>query len=452
MRSLLARIFLSFWLIIGITIGLAALAGYYYAERMRAAAENFEIRDVMFAAGRALEEHGRDGLVDWLESRPRGDAMLLYVLDAEGRELLGRRVPRRVRHFLHRGQAHFRDRAGHPDLPENLRPARPFTQLVAPDGDLYTLVAIPAHRRNWLDERRFPLLLVLAIIVSGGISYLLARTLSRPVESLRGATVALADGKLDTRVGTDVRRRRDELGLLARDFDTMAEKLESAARRQAELSRNVSHELRSPLARLRVALELARRRAGDLPEFARIDAETERLDRLIGQILRYTRLDAESSELPAEADLADLLREVVENVNYECRSDGVAGVSVEFTANASPRLAVHADALQSAVENVLRNAVRHSPANATVDLSLDAGDGQATIEIADRGPGVDAAELGELFEPFFRTRTARTNADWPGSGLGLAIAARAVRLHDGRIRAENVPGGGLRVVIELPLA
>lgn len=451
MKSLLVRIFLSFWLIIGITTGVGALAGYYYAERMREAVETFELDDTLLEASAALDANGRAGLKRWLRKRPRTEPVSLYVLDADEKDLLGRRLPGRVRHRLHRKESRFWGRHSNP--PGNLRPARPLSQLVAPDGEVLTLVAVPSHNgyRRWLDERLFPLLALLALLVSGGVSYFLARTLSRPVRFLRSATVSIANGEFDTRVSPRLKRRRDELGLLARDFDRMADKLQRSSEQQTELSRNISHELRSPLARLRVALELARRQAGDLPEFSRIDAETERLDGLIGQILRYTRLDASATEEPTAVDLTGLLREVVENVNYECRDEGIEGIAVELTVLASPTMAAYPDALQSAVENVLRNAVRHSPANTTISITLDGDDRQATIDVVDRGPGVLDSEIGELFEPFFRTRAALQNGDWPGSGLGLAIAARAVRLHGGTIRAENRREGGLRVRIELPL-
>lgn len=454
MRSLLIRIFLSFWLIIGVSTGVAAVAGYYYAERMREAAENFQIDDALLEASRALDLDGRNGLERWLRQRPRKDPISIYVLDAGEQDLLGRRVPRRVRHLLHKylspsGPAH-RDGG----TPGNLRPARPLTQLVAPDGSVFTLVAVPTHHpyRRWLDERLFPLFLLLALLVSGSVSYLLARTLSQPVRYLRDAAVAIAGGALDTRVSPHLKKRRDELGLLARDFDRMASELQKSYRQQTELSRNISHELRSPLARLRVALELARREAGELPELARIDVETERLDQLIGQILRYTRLDANAVETPQHVELRELLREVVENVNYECRDEGIDGISVTFEATVSPTLAVYPEALKSAVENVLRNAVQHSPADSTVDVSLQVHSSRVVVSVVDRGPGVDPEELGELFEPFFRTRSARHSNGRSGSGLGLAIAARAVRLHRGAIRAENRSGGGLGVVIELPLA
>jgi two-component system sensor histidine kinase CpxA len=308
------------------------------------------------------------------------------------------------------------------------------------------------HRPHgyWEGAPAGSLLLILALIVSGVVSYLLARAISNPVRTLRQATVSLAEGDMNRRVASTVGKRRDELGMLARDFDAMAEKLQRAAAQQTELSRNISHELRSPLARLRVALELAKRKAGELPEFGRIDDETERLDRLIGQILSYTRMEAGSQSEPASIDLGDLVQEVVENVNFECRAEGYEGVTVEAQLEAAPTVTGYAEALTSAIENILRNAVRHSPPNqkVTIRVAEEPGDIVA-IEILDHGEGVPHDELPQLFKPFFRTRSATADSRKRGTGLGLAIAERAVKLNGGTVDARNRQPSGLIVTIRL---
>ncbi|MGH8166153.1 MAG: HAMP domain-containing sensor histidine kinase, partial [Woeseiaceae bacterium] len=338
--------------------------------------------------------------------------------------------------------------------PTNLRRARALSQLVSRDGDVYTILVSSTHRRHgyWEGAPAGSVLLILALIVSGIVSYLLARAISNPVRKLRDATVSLAEGNMNSRVAASLGNRRDELGMLARDFDAMAEKLQRAAAQQTELSRNISHELRSPLARLKVAMELAKRQTGELPEFDRIDDETERLDRLIGQILSYTRMESGSQAELKPIDLADLVQEVVENVNFECRAGGYEGVSVVTELNASPTVSGYADALTSAIENIVRNAVRHSPPNEKVIVRIPAGlDGMATIEVLDEGQGVAADELPHLFEPFFRTRMATADSRNRGTGLGLAIAERAVKLNGGTVTAENRKTGGLRVVISLSI-
>jgi two-component system sensor histidine kinase CpxA len=278
---------------------------------------------------------------------------------------------------------------------------------------------------------------------------LLARTMSRPVQKLRDATRALADGNFDNRVASSIGRRKDELGLLARDFDVMADNLQRSAAQQVELSRNVSHELRSPLARLRVALELARRRAGDLAEFDRIDAETERLDALIAQILSYTRLDALAEHPKQMASLNDVITDVVADVNYECRADGADRKSVVAEFSASIDLPMHTQSMKSAIENILRNAIRHTRPETRVLVKLAyTNPNLVSILIDDFGEGVAAEDLQKLFEPFFRSGDSAEKET--GSGLGLAIAKRAVEIHGGSISASNRADGGLRITIELP--
>jgi two-component system, OmpR family, sensor kinase len=448
-RSLLVRIFLSFWLIIGITIGAAALAGYYYAERLRVALENFDPGDTLVEASSALSAGGRAGLESWLREANRTGDITIYVFDSEGREMLGRTPPRRLARVLHRHGS----RSGARGDPMNLRRARPHSQLVSADGEVYTLLFSPLRRPAGI-RPGLPTgssLLVLVLVVSGVVSYLLARAISNPVRKLRHATVSLAEGRMDSRVASSVGDRRDELGMLARDFDAMAEKLQRAAAQQTELSRNVSHELRSPLARLRVAAELAKRKAGNLPEFEHMDEETERLDRLIGQILSYARLESGAQLERTRVNLSELVQEVVDNVNFECRSGEYDGVRVVSYTGAVPEFTGYAQALTSAIENIVRNAVRHSPPGGTVVVRLASRDQRATIEVLDDGKGVGDDELPRLFEPFFRTRSAALDSNKRGTGLGLAIAERAIRINGGTVTAANRTGGGLQVLVTLPL-
>lgn len=455
MRSLFVRFFLSFWLIIGITIGSAALGGFWYAERLREAIEDIElgVDDWLLEAGEALEAGGREGLVRWLRAFPQSGAVSIFVFDSRGHDILDRRPPYGVRRTLRRHDGHRHGRRDSDEDPRSLRRSRPLPQLVAANGDTYTFIAAPAQMPDtvWTNADARWLLLVLAILISGLVSYGLARAISRPVQKLRDATIAFADGKLDVRVADSLGRRNDELGMLGQDFDAMAENLQTAVEQQIELSRNVSHELRSPLARMRVALELAKRQVGDLPELDRLVLEAEHLDDLVGQILSYTRLDSGSRSEPQPVDLEDVIREVAENVNFECRSEGIAGISVHTEIAASPRFSGYRDALTSAIENVVRNGVYHSPANGEVRVSLNQADRTAVIEIRDDGPGVEASDLAKLFDPFFRTRASASTGNQHGTGLGLAIAERAVRKNKGQITACNHDDGGLVVRITLPL-
>jgi two-component system sensor histidine kinase CpxA len=453
MKSLFVRFFLSFWLIIGITIGAAAIGGFWYAERMRDAMESFELGDSMLDASAALDAGGREGLASWLKDFPQSQAVTIFVLDQRGHDILERRVPPWISRVFRRHRQHDHDYRRNLDEPVNLRRARPAPQLVTASGDTYTFFVMPSRIPDAVlgstDARL--LLLIFALLASGLVSYALASAISRPVRKLRDATVALADGDLNVRVADSIGKRRDEVGMLGREFDSMAEKLQRAALQQTELSRNISHELRSPLARMRVAVELAKRQAGELPEFDRLDVEAERLDSLIGQILSYTKLDVAPNQEPEPVKLDDLISEVVENVNYECKAEGISGVSVSSEIVSSPSICGYPGALVSAIENILRNAVRHSPPNSDVTIRLEQKDGEAIVKVADHGPGVDEDDLPELFKPFFRTRKSAESGRDHGTGLGLAIAERAVRMNGGRIGAENRVGGGLIVRIFLPV-
>ena len=453
MRSLTVRIFLSFWLIIALLIGIAAVAGYTYAERLRNAFENFEVSETAVAASAALTSGGRAGLEGWLRDRPPGSPLVVFVVDADGEELLGRRLPFHVARMIRRldsrrGGSHSRRSRRGGDSPD-IRLARPLTQIVGPDGATYRLVVSP--KRNpfgeWVAERAGPAFLLLSLLVSGAVSFALARAIARPVQTFRAATVSIANGQLNTRVAASMRNRRDEIGMLAHDLDAMADKLQSASAQQTELTRNISHELRSPLARLRVALELARRQAGDLPEFARIDRETERLDALIGQILSYSRMESPADEARQLSNVGDLLSEAVDNANYESASRGVV---VRMTDPCAIETLAYPAALSSAFENILRNAVRHSPDGAEIQVTSDVAANVLNVSIEDSGTGVADEALERLFEPFFRaTQPGAEGSD--GTGLGLAIARRAVENHGGTIAAANAPDGGLVVTVSLPI-
>ncbi len=452
MRSLLFRIFVAFWSIILITIVVAALIGHSYAERTRIALQSFEVGDAVLEASESLQENGREGLTDWLRSLPGAAESLVYIVDDDGNDLLGRRLPAVIRismrRFGHRGM-----RPPHPrrDRP-NLRPARPFTQLIGPDDSVYTVFVMPPQSisSRWIAERGRAVLIVLALLVSAAVSYLLARTLSKPVRQLRESANSIAEGKLDTRVADGLGNRRDELGLLAKDFDRMADELQRAWLKQTELTRNISHELRSPLARLRVALELVRRKTGDLADLDRIDAETERLDELIGRLLEFSKLDVEPDDAKSRIDLVDLIESVVEDVRYEYSDSGVS-VGIDVMPGASCNVDAYPNALRSCLENVLRNAVQHSRGDGDVQVRLSLEGGQVAIAVEDRGGGVADEELDRIFEPFYRSKATREDQTRRSGGLGLAIALRAVALHEGSIRARNTDSG-LRIDIRLPLA
>jgi len=450
MRSLLLRIFVAFWSIIVITIIAAGAVGYLYAERARSAMENFEVSDAMLEASTALKEQGREGLTEWLRSLKGPTSTLIYVIDERGEDLLGRRLPSSARAVLRRFDSPRFRRPPPARAAGNLRPARPFTQLVGPDNDVYTMIVLPPQGAvgRWLSQRGGAGFIIIALLVSAVVSYLLARAISRPIRRFRESAVAIGAGNLDTRVSDRVGRRRDEIGLLAEDFDRMTSELQSAWQRQTELSRNVSHELRSPLARLRVALELARRKTGDLAELDKIDLETERLDELIGQILEYSRLDSSREVKRVQVDMDELLQSVVEDVRYEFEQPGG---KTRFDVQLAERALVNGypGALRSGLENVLRNSVQHNRDGVAVSVRLRNDESHVIVTVDDEGGGVPDEDLRNIFEPFYRAKTKTADVKGAGSGLGLAIASRAITLNGGTLTASNSEKG-LRVEIRLP--
>ena len=262
------------------------------------------------------------------------------------------------------------------------------------------------------------------------------------------------------RVGPSLGRRRDELASLASDFDEMAEKIQLLIDRQRRLLGDISHELRSPLARLNVALELARQRSGSEATSAleRIQREAEILNEMIGQLLALTRLESGAEEIrKVKVDLESLLRDVVKDADFEARA---RNRSVRLAASEPVTIEGVPNLIRRAIENVVRNAVHYTAEQTEVAIKLfrdseapqSAGKADhelAVIVVRDHGPGVPAEVLNEIFRPFYRVDEAR-DREAGGVGLGLAIAERAVRLHGGNVGAANASDGGLVVTIKLP--
>lgn len=296
---------------------------------------------------------------------------------------------------------------------------------------------------------------ILAVLLTPGVlCYLLARYIVSPVVKLRAVTKQVAGGDLSARVGPLLGGRRDELAEMGRDFDRMAAKIETLMTSQQRLLRDISHELRSPLARLNVALDLARRRAGDKATGAleRIERESRRINEIIGQLLTLIRGESDADGLRQETvDLSRLVTEVSEDADFEARSQ-----------NRTARVVINDDCrttgtytlLRSAVENVIRNAAHYTDEGTAVEVSHQRrsinGDGYGVITVRDHGPGVPEETLADIFRPFYRVEEAR-DPDSGGTGLGLAITARSVSLHDGTVRAFNAPDRGLIVEMRFPL-
>jgi two-component system sensor histidine kinase CpxA len=278
--------------------------------------------------------------------------------------------------------------------------------------------------------------------------YFVSSLLTRPLQKLAEAASKIAEGRLETRVDASLTRRRDEVAGLARNFDRMAVRIEALITGQRRLLGDVSHELRSPLSRLMVALSLVKQ--GPPEEAAenleRIGIEARRLDVLIGQLLTLTRIDSGVDRgSPARFDLANLVQEVANDGDFEARARN-RRVSVEHSD--ACKLNGYEELLRSGIENVVRNAIRYTAESTAVEISVGVADSRALIQVRDHGPGAPEAMLTQIFQPFCRLE----NGNSEGAGLGLAIAERSVAVHCGTIRARNAQGGGLAVEIELPLA
>lgn len=285
------------------------------------------------------------------------------------------------------------------------------------------------------------------LLTSIVLCYLLALYLTSPVRKLREATQKLADGDLSTRVAGQVGKRRDELSDLAHDFDVMAERIETLVVSQQRLNSDISHELRSPLARLNVALEIAKGKSNleTQPILDRIENESHRLNEMISRLLILAKLETNSELVePVRIDLAEIVREVAEDADFEAQAKGR---SVKVTWDDACTVLGSENLLRSAIENVLRNAVRYTAEGTAVDVSLTGNNGTAVLQVSDHGGGVPEKELANLFRPFYRVGEARDRTSG-GTGLGLAIAERAIKAHKGTITAKNTDKG---LLVEISL-
>ncbi len=274
--------------------------------------------------------------------------------------------------------------------------------------------------------------------------YILAVQLASPLRNLQQTVERFGSGDLGVRAAT---KRRDEFGKLARAFNKMADRIETLLTAERRLLQDVSHEIRSPLARLRFAVELARTSPDRDRAMDRIQKEVDRLTSLVSELLQVTRTenDPQSRNLE-ELSLPALLRDVVEDIRVEAEAHGC---QLALNAAEGPLVRGDRELLRRAVENVLRNAIRYAPPGSTVDLAVEHRNGSMLVQVRDRGPGVPEDALANLFKPFFRVEADRNRNSGGGVGLGLSIAQRAVAVHKGAIRARNADPG-LLVEIEIP--
>ena len=476
MGSLFTRAFLFFWAAI-VVFAMTTAA----VTAVNLAADAAEPQRLARQAQAVLDAGGRPALERWLAAHNLtldGSGRRVLVLDSYGGDILGQRRPR----FSPGPDAGPMpsgplsapadvdvpppDASGMtspPDRPPFVRGSRLppdislFPRLVAKDGTVYVLMFDPPPGRGPFSppfsRATILALLLIALAVSGLVSYAFARSMSRPLERLQATARRLAGGDLAARASARDAARRDEIGVLARELDAMAGRLSALIDARKQLLRDMSHELRSPLARLQMAVGIARQPGADeARQLERIERESERLEKLIADILDYARLERDPSTLERETvDVIELVRGVLRDAEFEFQAPaGRIVLSLEPEARPGGSLLPNADPaiLHTAVDNVVRNALLHG-GSGPIEVSVATNAGELAITVRDRGPGVPPRDLERIFEPFYRVATDGPRAE--GHGVGLALAGRAAGLHGGRVVAENAEGGGLRVRITLPI-
>jgi len=454
MKSLFITIFLWFWL--AMTLVVAAFAVSVMGTSRRLPPPNPEelVALTLETLGQtSLETLPRDGpsrVRELVRRISSPDKTRFSVFSMEHPELSVDRTPERVRGLVDKAQdddALHRSEDGETFI---------YAKRVRSDEAAVVVVFEAPQFEGFLesagDPRALGLRVAAVVLVGGLVCYWLARSITAPLRRLSAATGQLAQGDLGTRVGPELVRRGDELAELGLAFDRMAGKIETLVTAQQRLLQDVSHELRSPLTRLNVALALARRKApvDATDALDRIELEAQRLNRLIGQLLTLARFDSKSQELPKGVDVESLIKTIVQDAQFEADS---RRVSVRIVKSQAWSVLGHADLLYTALENVVRNAVRYTDEGTGVEISLDSSEDEhgqeVRIRVRDHGPGVPESELSNILQPFYSVDDGSVGRN-QATGLGLSIVDRVVQQLGGRIALSNATSGGLIFDIQLP--
>ena len=469
MRRLHVKIFMWFWLgvvvVSGTLVTLTELT-HSRADDDRQWREKYGPRVDLWARQEThiFRTQGSAALRTYVGSFQSDPGVRNYIFDASGRELLGRQaaapVPEIVASLHDAPQWMQHVDAGERVIAEKVIDARGDPYVVVVDFPGPSIMAQSLFEFLSVDVmggglyRTAVLRLAAVLIVAGLFCFLLARHIASPIDRLRSATRKIADEQLEARVDPSVLNRHDEIAALGLDFNRMAERIEGLVTAQRHLLSDVSHALRSPLARLNVALGLARRNSppSATEHLDRIERETERLNTLIGQLLTMSRVDSGVDlERRSVFDLATVVDEVATDADYEARGRRRA---VRVLQRRECRVEGAPDLLRSAVENVVRNAVRHTADGTTVEISMECRDGdgagRAVIQVRDHGPGVTGETVDHVFLPFHRSADGKSESP-SGTGLGLTITKRIFEVHGGAATAGNAAGGGFIVTLEIPM-
>ncbi|RMQ49562.1 Sensor histidine kinase [Pseudomonas cichorii] len=438
MRSLFWRILASFWLAIALVAGLSILLGHMLNQDAWILSRHPVLNDLPQKWVQIYEEQGAATAQDYLQNVKRRHRIDVQVLNDNGEPVVLGTFPPRAAAFEARQQDDSRQ------LPWR-RLTTEYTS--ASTGITYLLIfRIPHpeieewHRQSLM----WPLsALGIALVVLTLFSLLVTLSITRPLSRLRGAVHDLGQTSYQQHSLAQLANRRDEFGVLATDFNRMGARLQSLIGSQRQLLRDVSHELRSPLARLRIALALAERAEPAEREklWPRLSRECDRLEALISEILALARLDADFGS-PEPVDLGSMLHRLKNDTQLD---DAQQSIKVQVQDNL--QLQGWPDMLERAVDNLLRNALRFNPPGQPIDLQAVRVENHVQLSVRDHGPGVAEEHLSQLGEPFYRA-PGQTAA---GHGLGLAIAKRAAERHGGSLTLGNHPQGGFLATLEIPL-
>ncbi|MGF6594872.1 sensor histidine kinase [Pseudomonas sp. 2835] len=439
MRSLFWRILASFWLAIALVAGLSILLGHMLNQDAWILSRHPGLNTLAKNWTQHYEQQGPEYAQRYLEHRKRRYNIDVQVLNDSGDAVVPGTFPRRAAAFearRHNDERHL--------------PWRRLTEeYTSPDsGETYLLIYRIPHPEldAWhRDSLLWPLsALGIALVVLTLFSLLVTLSITRPLSRLRGAVHDLGQTTYQQNSLARLANRRDEFGVLANDFNRMGARLQSLIGSQRQLLRDVSHELRSPLARLRIALALAERAEPEQRQalWPRLTRECDRLEALISEILVLARVDAEQARAEP-VDLDTLLVSVHKDAQ-------LAAPEQEFQLHHETGLNLQGwpTLLERALDNLLRNAVRFNPAGQPIEITGVRDNDKIVLSVRDHGPGVAAEHLAQLGEPFYRA----PGQSAAGHGLGLAIARKAAARHGGNLSLGNHPQGGFVARLELPLA
>jgi len=456
MRSLFIRIFLWFWLAMTLVVAAFVVSVVGTSRSLPPPSPEQLVSNMLETVGQAslqmLPHKGSAEVREFVQRVSSPDETNLWVFSSEYPELSTDGAAEHVRNLI--------EKTKHDDVLHRWKDTHSFLYAKRVRSDQGTLVVVfeAPQFQGFLeaagDPRALGLRVVAVVLVGGLVCYWLARSITAPLRRLSAATSQLAKGDLSARVAPEMVKRGDEIAKLADDFDRMAGKIETLVTSQRRLLQDVSHELRSPLARLNVALALARQRspAEAADALDRIEREAERLNRLIGQLLTMARFDSRPEKPRREVDMKALIETIVHDAQFEADS---RRVSVQIVKSQPCFVLGHLDLLYTTLENVIRNAIRYTDERSTVEISLespvDEQNPEVRITVRDHGPGVPESELGNILQPFYSVDDGHASHNG-GTGLGLSIADRVVQQSGGSISLSNAAEGGLIFEIHLPQA